>query len=116
MRQDTGSSRYLLTLRFCGIADKINANLQVYNLALPVMREISLTLRESVCLAVEQNAMRMHAAEAINVMRGDVRSHSFAPMKPPAQKTHISNVNVKESTAGSHWNSAAMGALNTDQP
>ena len=57
VRQDAGSSRYLLTLRFCGIADKINANLEVYNLALPIMKEIGRTLRESVCLAVEQNAM-----------------------------------------------------------
>ena len=57
MRQEADSSRYLLSLRFCAIADRINANLQVYSLALPVMKEISRTLRETVCLAVEQNAM-----------------------------------------------------------
>ena len=57
VRQDGDSARYLLSLRFCGIAEKIHSNFQVYSLALPVMREIGRTLRESVCLAVEQNAM-----------------------------------------------------------
>ena len=47
VRQDVDTARYFLSLRFCGIAERINANSQVYTLALPVMKEISSTVRES---------------------------------------------------------------------
>lgn len=57
IRQDIESMRYSLSLKFCMIADRINANQQLCSLALPVMREISRTVNESVCLAVEQNGM-----------------------------------------------------------
>lgn len=57
LRQDADTARYSLSLKFCMIADKINAGSQLYSLALPVMKEISRTVGESVCLAVEQNAM-----------------------------------------------------------
>ena len=57
IRQEADSSRYYLTLKFCAIADSINENSQLYRLAQPVMREISRRVNESVCLAVEQNAM-----------------------------------------------------------
>lgn len=57
IRQDADSSRYYLSLKFCMIADKINTNVQLASLAMPFMREISQTVNESVCLAVEQNDM-----------------------------------------------------------
>ncbi len=57
VRADSDSGRYCLSLKFCTIADSVNRNSQLYSLALPVMREISRTVNESVCLAVEQNAM-----------------------------------------------------------
>ncbi len=83
VRQDADTSRYMLTLRFCGIAGRISSNLQVYNLALPVMKEISREVRETVCLAVEQNAMVeyigvVHAAD--QMMQTLQRIGNRAPM------------------------------------
>ncbi|MBQ6234120.1 MAG: IclR family transcriptional regulator [Clostridia bacterium] len=83
VRQDADSSRYFLSLRFCGIADRINANLQVYTLALPVMKEISSTLKESVCLGIEQNAMVEYigvVSAADQMMRTMQRIGNRAPM------------------------------------
>lgn len=57
VRQEPDSARYSLSLKFCMIADRINANQQLCALAMPVMREISRTVNESVCLAVEQSGM-----------------------------------------------------------
>ncbi len=65
LRQDIDSGRYYLSLKFCMIADRINANLQLSSLAMPIMRQISRSVNESVCLAVEQNAM----VEYIGVVR-----------------------------------------------
>ena len=83
VRQDADTARYMLTLRFCGIAGRISSNLQVYNLALPVMKEISREVRETVCLAVEQNAMVeyigvVHAAD--QMMQTLQRIGNRAPM------------------------------------
>ena len=83
VRQDEDSSRYMLTLRFCGIADRISSNQEVYHLALPVMREISGRVRESVCLAIERNAMVeyigvVHAAD--QMMQTLQRIGNRAPM------------------------------------
>lgn len=83
VRQDADSARYFLSLRFCGIADRINANSQVYTLALPVMREISSELKESVCLAIEQNAMVEYigvVSAADQMMRTMQRIGNRAPM------------------------------------
>ena len=54
--QDHDTSRYFLSTRFCSIANAINSNDLLYNLCMPVMREISKVVNESVCLAIEQNA------------------------------------------------------------
>ncbi len=83
VRQDVDTARYFLSLRFCGIAERINANSQVYTLALPVMKEISSTVRESVCLAIEQNAMVEYigvVSAADQMMRTMQRIGNRAPM------------------------------------
>ena len=65
---------------------------------------------------VDTKATRMKTAAMLMVTCEFVRSHTFAPTNPPAQNIHISSVNVNASVAGSHWNSAAIGVLNTDHP
>ena len=83
VRQDADSARYFLSLRFCGIADRINANSQVYTLALPVMKEISGALKESVCLGIEQNTMVEYigvVSAADQMMRTMQRIGNRAPM------------------------------------
>lgn len=53
---DPDTLRYCLSTRFSNIASKINTNDLLCRAALPVMKEISKTVNESVCLAIEQNA------------------------------------------------------------
>ena len=53
--QDPNSLQYSLTLKLCSVANKVSSNLQLYDLALPIMKQICARFGESVCLAEEQD-------------------------------------------------------------
>ena len=54
-QQDTSTLRYYLTFKICSIANKVSANIRLYDIALPIMKQISVAFSESVCLAIEQD-------------------------------------------------------------
>ena len=53
--QDPNTLQYSLTLKLCTEANKVSANLRLYDLALPIMKQICARFGESVCLAEEQD-------------------------------------------------------------
>lgn len=53
--QDPNTLQYSLTLKLCSVANKVSANLRIYDLALPIMKQICARFGESVCLAEEQD-------------------------------------------------------------
>ena len=55
VQQDPLSLRYSLTLKICAIANKVSSNIRLFDIALPIMKEISVAVQESVCLAIEQD-------------------------------------------------------------
>lgn len=54
-QQDPHTLRYYLTFKICSIANKVSANVHLYDIALPVMKKVSAVFSESVCLAIEQD-------------------------------------------------------------
>lgn len=57
VRQDPETLRYNLTFKICSVANMVSSNIRLYDIALPIMKQISSVYRESVCLAIEQNMM-----------------------------------------------------------
>lgn len=55
VHQDPHTLRYYLTFKVCSIANKVSTNIRLYDIALPIMKEIASTFDESVCLAIEQD-------------------------------------------------------------
>lgn len=55
VQQDPASSRYSLTTKICSVAHRVSSNIHLYDLALPIMKELAATFDESVCLAIEQS-------------------------------------------------------------
>ena len=55
VQQDNVSLRYSLTLKLCALANKISSNIRLFEIAKPVMSEISDLAGETVCLAIEQD-------------------------------------------------------------
>lgn len=55
LQQDPATLQYSLTLKICSVANKISANLQIYDLALPIMKQVCAEFGESVCLAKEED-------------------------------------------------------------
>lgn len=55
VQQDPNTLRYNLTFKICSIANKVSANIRLYDIALPIMKQIASTFDESVCLAIEQD-------------------------------------------------------------
>lgn len=55
--QEPDYPRYYLSMKLCNLAAHININKNLYTIALPLMKEISNVVQESVCIAVEQNSM-----------------------------------------------------------
>jgi len=54
-RQDPDTLRYYLTFKICSIANKVSVNIRLYDIALPIMKQIAAKYDESVCLAIEQD-------------------------------------------------------------
>lgn len=55
VKQDPHTLRYSLTFKICSIANKVSTNIHLYDMALPIMKQIAATYNESVCLAIEQD-------------------------------------------------------------
>lgn len=54
--QEKDTSRYYLTYKLAALGQKVNENKQLPRIISPYLKEISETLQESVCLAIEQNS------------------------------------------------------------
>lgn len=57
VEQDPQTLRYHLTFKLCRLAGKIQASTNLTSTAHPCLRELSQIMKESVCLAIEQNMM-----------------------------------------------------------
>lgn len=53
--QDRDTLKYYLTYKICSIANKVSSNVELQGTLRPFAKEIASTLRESVCLAIEQD-------------------------------------------------------------
>jgi DNA-binding IclR family transcriptional regulator len=54
-QQDPSTLRYYLTFKICSIANKVSSHVHLYDIALPIMKQIAAAYNESVCLAIEQD-------------------------------------------------------------
>ncbi|MDL2318016.1 IclR family transcriptional regulator [Eubacteriales bacterium OttesenSCG-928-A19] len=55
VQQDPISLRYALTTKICSVAHRVSSNIRLYDVALPLMKELAAACDESVCLAIEQD-------------------------------------------------------------
>lgn len=81
--QDPETLKYYLTYKFCGIANKINANNSIRDLAAPYMKQLSKIFAESACLAVAQDmrVIYIYVVEGSDMMlRSMQRIGNIAPM------------------------------------
>ena len=53
--QERETLKYYLTYKICFIANKVSSNIELRDVLRPYVREIAGALKESVCLAVEQD-------------------------------------------------------------
>lgn len=81
--QEPDYPRYSLSMKLCNLAARININQSLYSIALPIMKEISHMVQESVCIAVEQNSMVEYIGfvqSSDQILRTMQRIGSRAPM------------------------------------
>lgn len=53
--QEPDTSRYYLTLKICSIANQVSSSLEIRDVVRPFLKNISATLKESSCFALEQD-------------------------------------------------------------
>jgi len=81
--QDRETTRYYLTLKICQLADQLSNNIRIGDVAVPIMKEISKCLKESVCLAVEKDSMIVYVDVITGpqqILRSMQRVGNIAPM------------------------------------
>ena len=82
VQQSPKTLRYSLTLKLCSLAGRISANVELYNIALPYMKQASAVFGESCCIGVERDASVVYlgVVEGPAQMRITQRIGSRAPM------------------------------------
>ncbi len=83
VEQDRETARYYLTLKICQLADHVSNNIRIGDVAVPIMKEISKELKESVCFAVEKDFMIVYVDVVMGpqqILRSMQRIGNIAPM------------------------------------
>lgn len=81
--QDSATSKYRLTMKFCTLAHKISSKISLRDIARPYMETLSSQFRELVCLAVEQGGQVVYVDTVQSegtVLMAMQRIGSIAPM------------------------------------
>lgn len=84
--RDIDTGRYYLTLRLCGVAQSISANMSIRNIALPFLRSVAQTFGESANLSIEYDMAVMYV-EVVNspskILVSTQRIGNIAPSTAP---------------------------------
>jgi DNA-binding IclR family transcriptional regulator len=83
VEQDRVTTRYYLTLKICQLADNLSNNIRIGDVAVPIMKQISIELKETVCFAVEKDSMIVYVDVVFGpqqILRSMQRIGNIAPM------------------------------------
>lgn len=91
VQQDAATSRYFLTTKICSVAHRVSSNIHLYDMALPIMKDLVAAFGESVCLAIEQDMTVVY----IGVLQGPdqmLRTMQYIGNRAPMHCTGVGKV------------------------
>lgn len=82
-KQDKDTLQYSLTMKICGIANRVTENMELSEIVKPFLREVSSYFNESSCVSVSENMQVVYIAVNRNndyMIRTNQKVGKFSPM------------------------------------